>query len=80
MNIDPMTMNNYGSSIIFGHPQGPTAGRLICEMIEELVLKGGGYECLLGVLPVIQGLLLLSRWVIFLLGIVQRPVLTDGNL
>ena len=43
MNIDVMSMNNYGSSIIYGHPQGPTAGRLICELIEELVLKGGGY-------------------------------------
>jgi acetyl-CoA acetyltransferase len=36
-------MNNYGSSLIFGHPQGPTAGRLIIEGIEELVMKGGGY-------------------------------------
>jgi acetyl-CoA acetyltransferase len=36
-------MNNFGSSLIFGHPQGPTAGRLIMEGIEELVIKGGGY-------------------------------------
>ncbi len=36
-------MNNYGSSLIFGHPQGPTAGRLIIEGIEEVVMKGGGY-------------------------------------
>jgi acetyl-CoA acetyltransferase family protein len=35
--------NNYGSSIIWGHPQGPTGTRLIIELIEELVLKGGGY-------------------------------------
>jgi acetyl-CoA acetyltransferase len=41
--IDVMTMNNYGSSIIFGHPQGPTAGRLIAELIEELAILGGGY-------------------------------------
>jgi acetyl-CoA acetyltransferase family protein len=41
--IDVMTMNNYGSSIIFGHPQGPTAGRLIAELIEELAISGGGY-------------------------------------
>lgn len=43
MGLDVMCMNNYGSSIIYGHPQGPTAGRLIIELIEELVLLGGGY-------------------------------------
>jgi acetyl-CoA acetyltransferase len=43
MNVDIHTMNNYGSSMIFGHPQGPTAGRLIAELIEELVILGGGY-------------------------------------
>ncbi len=48
MNIDVMAMNNYGSSLIFGHPQGPTAGRLICELIEELALKGGGYGLFTG--------------------------------
>jgi len=41
--IDVMSFNNYGSSIVFGHPQGPTAGRLIMEGIEETVMKGGGY-------------------------------------
>jgi acetyl-CoA acetyltransferase len=40
---DLMKMNNYGSSLIYGHPQGPTAGRAIIEMTEELVLLGGGY-------------------------------------
>jgi acetyl-CoA C-acetyltransferase len=34
--------NNYGSSLIYGHPQGPTGMRLIIEMIEELTIKGGG--------------------------------------
>jgi acetyl-CoA acetyltransferase len=44
LGIDVMNgMNNYGSSLIFGHPQGPTAGRLIIEGIEEIVMKGGGY-------------------------------------
>jgi acetyl-CoA acetyltransferase len=43
LDIDVMTMNNYGSSLIFGHPQGPTAGRLIAELIEELAILGGGY-------------------------------------
>ncbi len=36
-------MNNYGCSLIWGHPQGPTGLRAICELIEELVLAGGGY-------------------------------------
>jgi len=43
MGIDVMKINNYGSSLVFGHPQGPTAGRLIAELIEEMVLLGGGY-------------------------------------
>jgi acetyl-CoA acetyltransferase family protein len=43
LNIDVMGINNYGSSMIWGHPQGPTAGRLIIELIEEMVLLGGGY-------------------------------------
>ena len=42
MDIDWKDMNNYGSSLIFGHPQGPTGTRLIIELIEELVIKGGG--------------------------------------
>jgi acetyl-CoA acetyltransferase len=43
LGIDVMGMNNYGSSLIYGHPQGPTGGRLIIEGIEEVVMKGGGY-------------------------------------
>jgi acetyl-CoA acyltransferase len=35
-------MNNYGSSLIFGHPQGPTGMRCVIELIEELTLRGGG--------------------------------------
>jgi acetyl-CoA acetyltransferase len=34
--------NNYGSSLVYGHPQGPTGLRLVIELIEELVLAGGG--------------------------------------
>lgn len=41
-------MNNYGSSLIYGHPQGPTAGRGVCELIEELRLIGGGYGLFTG--------------------------------
>ncbi len=41
-------MNNYGCSLIWGHPQGPTGMRLIVELIEELVLLGGGYGLFTG--------------------------------
>ncbi len=41
-------MNNYGSSLIYGHPQGPTGGRAICELIEEMTLLGGGYGLFTG--------------------------------
>ncbi len=43
MGFDVNEMNNYGSSIIWGHPQGPTALRAMIELIEELAAKGGGY-------------------------------------
>ena len=40
--VDVMTMNNYGCSLIWGHPQGPTGLRAVVELIEELALRGGG--------------------------------------
>ncbi|SPF38242.1 Thiolase domain-containing protein [Syntrophobacter sp. SbD1] len=43
LGMDVMGFNNYGCSLIFGHPQAPTAGRLIIEGIEETVKLGGGY-------------------------------------
>ncbi len=43
MDVDWNWMNNYGNSMIYGHPQAPTAGRLIAELIEEVVMLGGGY-------------------------------------
>jgi acetyl-CoA acetyltransferase len=46
--FDIMKMNNNGSSLIYGHPQGPTAGRGIIEMIEELAILGGGYGLFTG--------------------------------
>lgn len=48
MGVSPERMNNYGSSLIWGHPQGPTGMRLIMELVEELVLKGGGYGLFTG--------------------------------
>jgi acetyl-CoA acetyltransferase len=46
--VDVMKINNFGCSLIYGHPQGPTTGRGIIEMIEELVILGGGYGLLTG--------------------------------
>ncbi len=48
MGIDDKIFNNYGCSLIWGHPQGPTNMRLAIELIEELVLKGGGYGLVAG--------------------------------
>jgi acetyl-CoA acetyltransferase len=48
MGIDDKIFNNYGCSLIWGHPQGPTVTRLAIELIEELVLKGGGYGLVAG--------------------------------
>ena len=48
MNYPAEDMNNYGSSLIYGHPQGPTGLRLVVEMIEELVMKGGGHGLFTG--------------------------------
>lgn len=42
------SVNNYGSSLVWGHPQAPTGMRLLNELIEELILKGGGYGMLAG--------------------------------
>ncbi len=46
--VKPEAMNHYGSSLIFGHPQGPTGMRLMIEMIEELAMLGGGYGLFTG--------------------------------
>lgn len=40
--LDWHAMNNFGSSLIWGHPQGPTGLRGMIELIEELEMKGGG--------------------------------------
>jgi acetyl-CoA acetyltransferase len=46
--IDVNRFNNFGSPLIYGHPQAPTAGRAIMEGIEETVLAGGGYMLFAG--------------------------------
>ena len=43
LGLNVNSMNNYGSSLIYGHPQAPTGARLMIEGIEEVALKGGGY-------------------------------------
>jgi acetyl-CoA acetyltransferase len=42
MGIDPIVINPYGCSLIYGHPQGPTGARGIVELIHALELRGGG--------------------------------------
>jgi acetyl-CoA acetyltransferase len=48
MGIDVEGFNNFGSSLIFGHPQGPTGARLLMEGIEEARMAGGGYVLFAG--------------------------------
>jgi len=48
MKIPEGIFNNYGSSLIFGHPQGPSGARCTVELIEELVKIGGGYGLFAG--------------------------------
>ncbi len=48
MGVEASAMNRYGSSLVWGHPQAPTGARLIIELIEELVILGGGYGLFTG--------------------------------
>jgi acetyl-CoA acetyltransferase len=43
-----MSMNNYGCSLVWGHPQAPMGTRAIIELIEELAQRGGGYGLFTG--------------------------------
>ena len=45
---DLMKMNNFGCSLVWGHPQAPMGTRAIIELIEELALRGGGYGLFTG--------------------------------
>lgn len=40
--VDAESMNPYGCSLIYGHPQAPTGARGITELLHTLVLRGGG--------------------------------------
>lgn len=48
MEVELSAMNNYGCSLIWGHPQGPTGMRLVIELIEEVAMLGGGYGLFVG--------------------------------
>jgi acetyl-CoA acetyltransferase len=48
MGIGVEEMNRYGCSLVWGHPQAPTGLRGVMELIEELVLLGGGYGLFTG--------------------------------
>ncbi len=48
MKIELAAMNRFGSSLVWGHPQAPTGARLVIELIEELVMAGGGYGLFTG--------------------------------
>jgi acetyl-CoA acetyltransferase family protein len=41
-------LNNYGCSLVWGHPQGPTGMRAVIELIEELEIRGGGLGLFMG--------------------------------
>jgi acetyl-CoA acetyltransferase len=47
-NIPTDKINDYGSPLIYGHPQGPTGMRVIIELIEQLVIEGGGHGLFAG--------------------------------
>ena len=45
---DLQRMNNFGCSLVWGHPQAPMGTRSIIELIEELALRGGGHGLFAG--------------------------------
>ena len=48
MGFDLYSMNNYGCSLVYGHPNAPTGMRATIELIEELAKKGGGIGLFVG--------------------------------
>lgn len=40
--------NNYGCSLVWGHPQAPMGTRGVIELIEELAMRGGGWGLFTG--------------------------------
>jgi acetyl-CoA acetyltransferase len=48
LGLDFRKMNRTGSSLVWGHPQGPTMLRITIEALEEAVELGGGYVLVTG--------------------------------
>lgn len=48
LGLDATRFNRFGCSLVWGHPQGPTGLRAVIELIEELVIRGGGYGLFTG--------------------------------
>ena len=48
LNCDWRDMNRTGSSLVWGHPQGPTLTRVVIEALEEAVDLGGGRVLVFG--------------------------------
>jgi acetyl-CoA acetyltransferase len=42
MELAPEKVNAFGSPLVYGHPQAPTGMRAVIELIEQLVMAGGG--------------------------------------
>jgi acetyl-CoA acetyltransferase len=42
------SVNRFGSSLVWGHPQAPMGTRAIIELIEELAIRGGGFGLFTG--------------------------------
>ena len=48
LGVDALRMNRFGCSLVWGHPQAPMGIRAVIELIEELVMVGGGYGLFVG--------------------------------
>lgn len=48
LGVDWREVNRTGSSLVWGHPQGPTLTRIVIEALEEAVELGGGYVLVMG--------------------------------
>jgi acetyl-CoA acetyltransferase len=48
LGYDWRNMNRTGSSLVWGHPQGPTLTRILIEALEETVELGGGHALVFG--------------------------------
>jgi acetyl-CoA acetyltransferase len=48
LQLDQERMNRHGCSLVWGHPQGPTGLRSVIELVEDLVMHGGGFGLFTG--------------------------------